>query len=87
MVTQNFFVVLCHCRQDMDRMTIMIACHCNHSRLYTQFRLYRLGIYNVFSGYMDYILPKFRLYGLLKYGIIAYMDNFSWDKRGPYIRN
>ena len=34
MVTQNNFVILCHCRQETDRMTIMIVCHCNRSRLY-----------------------------------------------------
>ena len=36
MVTQNNFVILCHCRQDTDRMTIMISCHCNRSRLYSR---------------------------------------------------
>ena len=36
---------------------------------------------------MNYIIPRFRLYGFLKYGIFAYMDHFSRDKRGPYIRN
>ena len=48
---------------------------------YTQFRLYG------FSGYMDYILPRFRLYGLLKYGLFAYLNHFCRDKCGPYIRN
>ena len=35
MVTQNNFVILCHCRQDTDRTTITIACHCNRPRLYS----------------------------------------------------
>ena len=35
MVTRNNFVILCHCGQDTDCMTIVIVCHCNHSRLYT----------------------------------------------------
>ena len=34
MVTQNNFVILCHCRQDTDGMTNMIVRHCNRSRLY-----------------------------------------------------
>ena len=34
MVTQNNFVILCHCQQDTNRMTIVIACHYNRSRLY-----------------------------------------------------
>ena len=36
MATQNNFVILCHCRQDTDRTTIMIAFHCNRSRLLTR---------------------------------------------------
>ena len=36
---------------------------------------------------MDHFIPIFRLYGLLFYGLFAYMNHFSRDKRGPYIRN
>ena len=32
MVTQTNFVILCHYRQDTDRMTIMIASHCINFR-------------------------------------------------------
>ena len=32
-------------------------------------------------------IPIFWLFGLLFSGLFAYMDHFSRDKRGPYIRN
>ena len=36
---------------------------------------------------MGRFMSIFWLYGLLFYGLIAYRDNFRWDKCGPYIRN
>ena len=38
---------------------------------------------------MDHFIPIFPFYGLLFlfYGLFAYLDHFSRDKRGPYIRN
>ena len=41
---------------------------------YTQFRLYE-------------VFPAILTIFFLIYGLFAYMDNFSRDKRGPYIRN
>ena len=41
----------------------------------------------MYFAYMDHFIPIFWLYGLLFYGLFAYMDQFSRDKRVPYIRN
>ena len=58
MVTQNNFVILCHCWQDTDRMTIMIVCHCNRSRLYVKtVRVGDLSQYPIFAVFALAFLP------------------------------
>ena len=70
MVTQNTFVILCHCRQDTDRMTIMIACHCNRSSLYL---VYTVPIYlgEEILSVLHNLFPNPRSFPLTNYGTLS----------------
>ena len=64
MVTQNNFVILCHCWQGTDRMTIMIACYCNRSRLYSVYDLGLLQIQDITDinkNFVEFLVKSFKI--------------------------
>ena len=84
MVTQNHFVILCHCRQDTDRMTIMIVCHCNHSRLYVVLEVpnqfsWGQTVHSLTCSIMD--KPHTGFYDYLNMLLSCFRENMSGGRR------